>query len=374
MQRNTTALADGEFDVLIIGGGAFGAAAARDAALRGLRTALIERADFGGGASAECFKMVHGGIRYLQHADIPRLRASCRERSALLRIAPHLVQPLPIAIPTYGYGRRGRAFLGAGACAYDLLTVGRNAGIARSRTPDPTHAGFFRATEVLAHFPHLRAPDLSGAVVFEDGQMYNPARLVLAFVKGAVAAGATACNYVEAQRFVWDGDAVRGVRVRDHLSGDTFDVRARLTLNAAGPWADYLQHDPERFGALRPRPVLAGRLLHRGPPPDQRIRRRRAGPQSRQGRSARPLDAPSVRRAVARQDAVRRMASPLSGAAGRRSRRARGNRPLDRRTELGLSGTAARSVGSYVRELRSGSVRRDGDRDGAEFRKGIAHR
>ncbi len=102
---------------------------------------------------------------------------------------------------------------------------------------------------MLAHFPHLRAPDLSGAVVFEDGQMYNPARLVLAFVKGAVAAGATACNYIEAQRFVWDGVAVRGVRVRDHLSGDTFDVRARLTLNAAGPWADYLLHDPEHFGA-----------------------------------------------------------------------------------------------------------------------------
>jgi glycerol-3-phosphate dehydrogenase len=248
MQRNTTALTDGEFDVLIIGGGAFGAAAARDAALRGLRTALIERADFGGGASAECFKMVHGGIRYLQHADIPRLRASCRERSALLRIAPHLVRPLPIAIPTYGYGRRGRAFLGAGACAYDLLTVDRNVGIA-DKERQIRRTRFLSRTDVLAHFPHLRAPDLSGAVVFEDGQMYNPARLVLTFVKGAVAAGATACNYIEAQRFVWDGVAVRGVRVRDHLSGDTFDVRARLTLNAAGPWADYLLHDPEHFGA-----------------------------------------------------------------------------------------------------------------------------
>jgi glycerol-3-phosphate dehydrogenase len=111
MQRNPTQLAEREYDVLVIGAGAFGAAAARDAALRGLRTALIERTDFGCGASAECFKMVHGGIRYLQHADIPRLRASSHERSALLRIAPHLVQPLPIAIPTYGNGRRGPAFL-----------------------------------------------------------------------------------------------------------------------------------------------------------------------------------------------------------------------------------------------------------------------
>jgi glycerol-3-phosphate dehydrogenase len=248
MQRNTLSLADGEFDILIVGGGAFGAAAARDAALRGLRTALIERADFGAGASAECFKMVHGGIRYLQHADIPRLRASCRERSAFLRIAPHLVQTLPIAIPTYGFGRRGRVFLGAGSWMYDLLTLGRNAGIA-----DPGRqirsTQFLSRTEVIERFPHLAAPDLSGAVVFEDGQMYNPARLVLAFVKGAVAAGATACNYVEAQQFVWDGDAVCGVRVRDQLSGDVFDVRSRLTLNAAGPWADYLQVDPERFGA-----------------------------------------------------------------------------------------------------------------------------
>jgi glycerol-3-phosphate dehydrogenase len=247
MQRTPAALADNEFDVLVIGGGAFGAAAARDAALRGLRTALIERADFGGGASAECFKMVHGGIRYLQHADLPRLRASCRERSAMLRIAPHLVQPLPIAIPTYGRGRRGRAFLGAGACVYDLLTLGRNAGIT-----DPERrirwTQFLSRTEVLELFPHLGADDLSGAVVFEDGQMYNPARLVLAFVKGAAAAGATVCNYVEALEFLWRGDAVSGVRVRDAIGGQTFDVRARLTLNAAGPWADYLQ-DPLRFGS-----------------------------------------------------------------------------------------------------------------------------
>jgi glycerol-3-phosphate dehydrogenase len=88
-------------------------------------------------------------------------------------------------------------------------------------------------------------------VVFEDGQMHNAARLVLAFVKGAVAAGADACNYAEALQFIWSGNAVRGVRVRDQLSGDEFDVRARLTLNAAGPWADYLQGDPQRFGAAK---------------------------------------------------------------------------------------------------------------------------
>ena len=253
MQRDSAALTDREFDVLIIGGGVFGAAAARDAALRGLRTALIERGDFGGGASAECFKMVHGGIRYLQHADVPRLRSSCRERSAMLRIAPHLVQPLPIAIPTYGRGRRGRAFLGVGACVYDLLTIGRNAGIAdRERRIKRTQ--FLSRAEVIERFPHLVANDLSGAVVFEDGQMYNPARLVLAFVKGAVAAGASACNYVEAESFRWEGDAVCGVRARDCETGGQFDIRARLTLNAAGPWADYLHQETRRFGPFERAP------------------------------------------------------------------------------------------------------------------------
>lgn len=250
MQRDTKALANQEYDVLIIGAGAFGAAAARDAALRGLRTALIERADFGGATSAECFKMVHGGIRYLQHADIRRLRSSCHERSVLLRIAPHLVHPLPIAIPTYGSGRRGRAFLGAGACLYDLLTLDRNLGI-RDPGQHIRRTGFLSRGEVLKLFAHLRTPDLSGAVVFEDGQMYNPARLVLAFVRSAVAAGATACNYVEALEFLWEGSAVRGMKVRDRLSGDEFEVRAPLILNAAGPWADYLQRDPVRFGEWR---------------------------------------------------------------------------------------------------------------------------
>lgn len=250
MERRTAALTQREYDLLIIGGGAFGAAAARDAALRGLSTVLLERSDFGGGASAECFKMVHGGIRYLQHADVPRLRGSCHERSALLRIAPHLVSPLPIAIPTYGRGRSGKAFLGTGARVYDVLTLDRNRGI-RDPGRKISNTRLLSRSEVLGMFPHLQAPDLSGAVVFEDGQMYNAARLVLAFVKGAAAAGADVCNYAEATQFLWSGNKVRGARVRDQLTGDEFEVRARLTLNAAGPWADYLQRDPEHFGAAR---------------------------------------------------------------------------------------------------------------------------
>lgn len=247
MQRNIAALAENEYDLLIIGGGAFGAAAAREATLRGLNVALIERGDFGAGSSAECFKMVHGGIRYLQHADLPRLRSSCRERTIFLRIAPHLVHPLPIAIPTFGHGRKGRLFLGAGASVYDLLTFDRNAGIRDPQRHIP-RTQYLSKSELLDIYPHLADDELTGAVVFADGQMYNPARLVLAFVKAAVRRGASAANYLEATSLLWDGNRVRGARVRDRLSNDEFDIRARLTLNAAGPWADYLLADESHFG------------------------------------------------------------------------------------------------------------------------------
>ena len=250
MTRNTRLLAEGEYDLAIIGGGAFGAAALWDATLRGLRTVLIERNDFGGGASAECFKIVHGGIRYLQHLDVMRLRASCRERSALLRIAPHLVAPLPIVIPTYGRGRKGKAFLGAGMFLYDFLTLDRNAGIA-DRTRKIPFTRLLSRPELLDLYPELDDPELTGAAVFDDGQMYSPPRLVLAYVKSAVKAGATACNYVEASGFLWQGNRVIGVKARDRLGGEEIEIRARLVLNAAGPGAEYLLAGDSRFGTWK---------------------------------------------------------------------------------------------------------------------------
>lgn len=250
MMRNLAALSAHTFDVLVVGGGAFGAAAAWDAALRGLSVALIDQGDFGAGASAECFKMVHGGIRYLQHADIPRLRASCAERTALLRIAPHLVNPLPIAIPTYGHGRQGRAFLVAGMLVYDLLTLGRNSGIDDdARRIAPTR--FLSRSETLDLFPAIEQRSLTGSAVFEDGQMYNSARLVLAFIQSAVSKGATAANYTQAVGFLWDKQSVRGVRALDRQANVEFDIRAKLVLNAAGPWADYLLQDSVHFGPRR---------------------------------------------------------------------------------------------------------------------------
>src|SRR5688572_22343494 len=123
MARALAALAGREFDVLVVGGGITGATAAWDAAQRGLSVGLLERGDFGGGTSAESLKVVHGGVRYLQHLDIVRVRESSRERRALLRIAPHLVHPMPFVVPAYGHGMRGPEILGAAFILLNTLTA-----------------------------------------------------------------------------------------------------------------------------------------------------------------------------------------------------------------------------------------------------------
>jgi glycerol-3-phosphate dehydrogenase len=251
MHRDLPELARTEYDLLIVGGGAAGAAAAREAALRGLKTALIERDDFGSGASAHCFKVVHGGIRYIQHGDVRRLRASCHERSTFLRLAPHLVKPLPFVIPTYGMGRNSKWFLGAGMLAYDLLSADRNL-----NNSDPSRrirwTRFFGRDETLSMFPTVPEEGLTGAAAFEDGQMHNPPRLVLAFAMAADQSGASVANYVEAERLLLKDRRVYGVAARDRLTGDRFEIRARVVLNAAGPWAEGLLNGISRAASSAP--------------------------------------------------------------------------------------------------------------------------
>lgn len=239
LQRNTESIRNRRFDVAVVGGGAFGACAAWEAVLRGYSVVLIEANDFASGTSANSFKFVHGGVRYLQHLDFARLRASCAERSALLRIAPHLVRPQSIAIPTYGHGRNGKALLGAGLAAYDLLTAGRNRGIRDPARRIP-RASFMSRHELLRRFPELEPRGLTGAAVFADAQMYHPPRLVLSFIRSAVERGAEAANYVEALSLVRRGDRIEGVIARDRLTNETFEIRSRVVVNTAGPWAEGL--------------------------------------------------------------------------------------------------------------------------------------
>ena len=239
MRRDLSHLSTTDFDVVVVGGGICGAAAAWDAAQRGLSVALLERIDFSGGTSAESLKVVHGGIRYLQHLDVVRVRESSRERSALLRIAPHLVHPMPFVVPTYGHGMQGGEALMAAFALLSLLTLDRNRGITDPARRVPRGHLVSRRT-ALEWFPGLNAERLTGAGVFYDGQMYNPPRLVWAFVRSALKAGAVAANHCEVTGFIRRDRKVTAVTVEDRLGGDRFEVRGRVVINAAGPYAEAL--------------------------------------------------------------------------------------------------------------------------------------
>ena len=225
--------------MVVVGGGIFGACAAWDAAQRGLSVALIERGDFGGATSANSLKMVHGGIRYVQHLDIARVRHSAAERRTLLKIAPHLVSPLPIVIPTYGRGMKGKGVLRLGMGLFDLMTLDANRGLIDRARRIPW-CGTLSRRQTLGMYPGLKEQGLTGAALFSDAQMYNPCRLVLAFVQKAVEAGAIAINHAEVTSLLRENRRVTGVAATDLLSGERFAVSAKTVLNAAGPYAERL--------------------------------------------------------------------------------------------------------------------------------------
>jgi glycerol-3-phosphate dehydrogenase len=239
MRRDLAALTGTEFDLLVVGGGICGAAIAWDAAQRGLSVALVERGDFGAATSANSLKVVHGGIRYLQHLDLRRLRESSRERRVLLRIAPHLVHPLPVVVPTFGHGWRGSGVLGAGFLFFNLLTMDRNSSVVDPARRIPP-ARLISRRELLDWYPLLDNPQLTGAGVFWEGQLSNPPRLVWEFIRTAGRMGAVAANYCEVVGFLRRGACIDGVTGHDRLGGERFEVRARVVVNAAGPFAEQL--------------------------------------------------------------------------------------------------------------------------------------
>lgn len=239
MKRDTGILTNKNYDLVIIGAGIFGACAAWDAIQRGLSVALIEKGDFCQATSAHHFKMIHGGMRYLQHLDFRRLRESCYERSVLFRIAPHLAYPLPILIPTYGHGVKGKELLKAGLFVYDMLTFDRNQGIGDPERKLPK-SRFIPPQEVLKLYPGLDEKNLTGGVIFCDGQIYNPPRLVISFIRSAVNEGLDVANYLEVVDYILKKKRVLGVIARDRLTDDRMEIRGKLVLNTSGPWADSL--------------------------------------------------------------------------------------------------------------------------------------
>lgn len=223
------------FDLLVIGGGVYGAFAAWDAALRGLRVALVEKEDWGGATSSNCLKIAHGGLRYLQTLDLPRMRESTHERAALLRMAPHLLEPLPCVMPTSGAGTRSAPALGAALLANAAVSWDRNRDLPASRH---LPAGALLPPERLhALGDPIEARRDGGGALWYDALMRSPERIVVGVVRAAEDAGATCVNHARATALLRDPDGgVIGALV-ETFAGERVEVRARITLNAAGPWA-----------------------------------------------------------------------------------------------------------------------------------------
>jgi glycerol-3-phosphate dehydrogenase len=238
MRRDLAALAAQAWDVAVVGGGIYGIWALREAARRGFSACLIERGDFVGATSSHSLKVLHGGLRYLQHADIGRMRESIRERRLMLRLAPHLVRPLPFVLPTYGHGLRGKEVMRVALALNDLVGWDRSAGAMSSRRIP--RGRVVEREEARRLIPGLDLPGLTGAAVWFDCQVANTERLAFALLHSAASAGAVCANYVEALDLMRRDGEVRGVEAADRLSGDRFEIQARAVVNTTGPWVDRL--------------------------------------------------------------------------------------------------------------------------------------
>ena len=221
------ALGTTRFDVLVIGGGITGSGIARDAALRGLSVALVEKDDFASGTSSRSSRLIHGGVRYLEHGRLHLVFESSAERRRLLRLAPHLVRPLPFTWPVYAGARIPRWKLEAGLILYDTLALFRNVGRHRPLSRDG----------VLEREPALRADQLLGGAQYFDAAT-NDARLTLANAIGADVAGAVVVNHAAVVELRSENGRVVGAVVEDTVGRRRVDVTAAVVVNAIGPWTD----------------------------------------------------------------------------------------------------------------------------------------
>ena len=253
------AMAAGELDVLVVGGGVVGVGTALDAVTRGLSVGLLEQRDLASGTSSRSSKLIHGGLRYLEMLDFALVREALEERGLLLtRLAPHLVKPVPFLYPLT---RRGweRPYVGAGLALYDTM--------ARAGKYDvgvPRHRHLFRR-QVRRIAPDFKADALVGAIQYYDAQV-DDARLVTTIARTAAAHGTQLATRTKVTGFLREGERVTGVRATDLESGRELTVRARVVVNAAGVWTDEIQEMVGGRGALH---VQASKGIHLVVPRDR---------------------------------------------------------------------------------------------------------
>jgi glycerol-3-phosphate dehydrogenase len=229
--RDFTSLDGTTYDLIVIGGGINGAAVVREAALRGLQVALIEKGDFASGTSSWSSRLIHGGLRYLEYFEFNLVRESLREREILLRTAPHLVHPLSLTIPIYAQGSRSYWEIQAGMLLYDLLSYDKSLPNHRMLSPEKLQQ-LFRA---------VNPEGCKGAAQYYDAQVEYAERLCLEIILSAQAAGATTLNYVTASQLQRQGDRIVALICEDSLQGERFTLGCHdqtVVVNTAGPWVD----------------------------------------------------------------------------------------------------------------------------------------
>ncbi|MCH7505331.1 glycerol-3-phosphate dehydrogenase/oxidase [PVC group bacterium] len=239
MKRNFKKLEQKTFDLAVIGGGIYGVWAAYDAALRGLTCAVIDKGDWGSAASSASSKLIHGGLRYLEHFEFGLVRKSLIERERLLRLGPHRVRPLRIVTPVYKNGRVPLWKLKCGLWLYDKLSL--------SKSSIPTH-DFLDVSETKRLYPHISDKNLQGAFVYSDASV-DDFRLTFEILSGAVGEGAVAVNYAEATHIKIANREIKEIVVKNRLNNETASLKAKAFVLTPGPWLKlfYEQYVPSKI-------------------------------------------------------------------------------------------------------------------------------
>jgi len=229
--RDFKSIANTNYEAIVIGGGINGSGVARDAALRGLKTIIIEKDDFGSGSSSWSTRLIHGGLRYLEYFEFPLVRESLKEREILLRIAPHLVKPLLLTVPVYGDRSRPYWKIWAGMILYDIFSFDKTL---------PTHQMLSKA-KFKQIFRSLDPENLSGGAQYYDAQVAYAERLCLENIISAKEAGADVLNYVKVTQLHRQGNKITHLTCKDMLTGEEFTVKGTdnsVVINISGPWVD----------------------------------------------------------------------------------------------------------------------------------------
>lgn len=242
---NYSAIESAAYDLIVIGGGINGVAVAREGALQGLRTILVDKGDFGGGTTSWSSRLVHGGLRYLEYFEFNLVRESLREREILLQTAPHLVKPIQMTIPIYSQGSRSYWEIQAGMVLYDLLSYDKSL---------PNHR-MLGANKMRQLFRAVEPQGCRGAAQYYDGQVEYAERLCLEAVLSAQAAGAAMLSYVTVDHLQRQGERIVSLTCHDSETDEKFTIRAAeeaVVINTSGPWVDSVCNSAERDSEAAP--------------------------------------------------------------------------------------------------------------------------